>query len=170
MPRRFFQRNSFEAVCFLLQNRRFCPTLKSAVLSHFRNRRFCLIFKIGGFVSFSKSAVLSHLKSAVLSCPLEEYLSYCVHQKQAWLPLLSSSDAFQLNLDWQFSVEHLGAYALKNSLAKIEAWTKSTPKLNITHFHIFLEVFEILWKFTSQRIQFSTALWKFRIIRLESSP
>ena len=34
----------------LLQNRR--PTLKSAVLSRFRNRRFCLVFEIGGFVSF----------------------------------------------------------------------------------------------------------------------
>ena len=50
---------------------------KLAVLSHFKiggfvplyNRRFCLIFEIGDFVSFSKSAVLSHLKSAVLSCP-----------------------------------------------------------------------------------------------------
>ena len=36
---------------------------KSAVLSHFRNRRFCLIFEIGGFVSFSKSAVLSRLQN-----------------------------------------------------------------------------------------------------------
>ena len=50
------------AFCSLLQNRRFCPTLETAVLSHFRNRRFCLIIKIGGFVSFSKSAVLSHSK------------------------------------------------------------------------------------------------------------
>ena len=49
--------------------------LKSAVLSRFRNARFCLVFEIGGFVSFkigcfvsfSKSADLSHLKSAVLS-------------------------------------------------------------------------------------------------------
>ena len=57
------------AFCFLLQNRPSCPNLKSAVLSHFkigdfvsfsksavlshfRNRRFCLIFEIGGFVSF----------------------------------------------------------------------------------------------------------------------
>ena len=39
-------------VCYLLQNRWFCPTSKSAVLSHFRNRRFCPIFKIGCFVSF----------------------------------------------------------------------------------------------------------------------
>ena len=57
------------AFCSLLQNRRFCPTLETAVLSHFRNRRFCLIFEIGGFVPFPKSAILSHLKSALLSCP-----------------------------------------------------------------------------------------------------
>ena len=31
------------------------PTLKSVVLSHFGNRRFCLIFEIGGFVLFQKS-------------------------------------------------------------------------------------------------------------------
>ena len=37
-------------VCSLLQNRRFCPSVKSA---------FCLIFEIGGFVSSPKSAVLS---------------------------------------------------------------------------------------------------------------
>ena len=61
----------------LSQNRPFCPTLKSAVLSHFRNRRFCPIFEIGGFVSFEigdfvpfpKSAILSHLNLALLSCP-----------------------------------------------------------------------------------------------------
>ena len=29
-----------------------CSFRKSAVLSHFRNRRFCLIFEIGGTVSF----------------------------------------------------------------------------------------------------------------------
>ena len=43
-------------------NRRLRPTLKSAVLSHYQNRRFYLIIKIGGFVPFSKSAVLSHSK------------------------------------------------------------------------------------------------------------
>ena len=47
----------------------FVSFTKSAVLSHFRNRRFRLIFGIGGFVSFSESAILSHLKSALLSCP-----------------------------------------------------------------------------------------------------
>ena len=40
------------AICSLLQNRPSCPTLKSAILSHFRDQRFCLIFEIGGFVSF----------------------------------------------------------------------------------------------------------------------
>ena len=38
--------------CSPLQNRRFCPTLNSAVLSHFKNRRFCPVSKIGSFVSF----------------------------------------------------------------------------------------------------------------------
>ena len=37
-----------------------------AVGSLFQNRRFCLIFEIGGFVPFPKSAVFSHLKSVVL--------------------------------------------------------------------------------------------------------
>ena len=79
MPRRFYQRNNFEGSLFSFT--------KSAVLSHFKiggfvsfqNRRFCLNFKIGGFVSFSKPAVLSHLKSAVLSCPPFDYLLFhCV--------------------------------------------------------------------------------------------
>ena len=35
---------------------------KSAILSRFQNRRFCPVFKIGDFVPFSKSAVLSHSK------------------------------------------------------------------------------------------------------------
>ena len=52
----------------LVQNRRFSP-LKSAVLTHFQNQRFCLIFEIGGFVRFPKTALLFHLKSAILSCP-----------------------------------------------------------------------------------------------------
>ena len=73
----FLKETILIALCSLLQNRRFRPTLESAVLSHFGNRRFGLILEIGGFVSvkiagfvsFSKSAVLSHLKSAVLSCP-----------------------------------------------------------------------------------------------------
>ena len=47
-------------ILFSLQNRRFYLTLESAVLSHFR---------IGGFVPFPKSAVSSHLKLVVLSCP-----------------------------------------------------------------------------------------------------
>ena len=64
------------AICPLLQNRRFCLIFEiggfvlfpeSAVLSHFWNRRFCFIFGIGGFVPFPKLAILSHLKSAVLS-------------------------------------------------------------------------------------------------------
>ena len=38
-------------VCSLLQNRWFCATLNSAVLSHFRSRRFCPVSEIGGFVS-----------------------------------------------------------------------------------------------------------------------
>ena len=41
------------AICSLLQNRPSCPPLKSAVLSH---------FKIGDFVSFSRSAILSHFR------------------------------------------------------------------------------------------------------------
>ena len=41
-----------------------------AICSLLQNRRFCLIFGIGGFVPFPKSAILlSHLKSALLSCP-----------------------------------------------------------------------------------------------------
>ena len=43
------------AICSLLQNRPSCPTLKSAIMSHFRNRRFCPIFEIGGSVSFKIS-------------------------------------------------------------------------------------------------------------------
>ena len=65
----FIRETILMAMCSFLQNRPYCPTLKSAVLSHFiigdfvsfsksailshfRNRRFCLIFEIGGFVSF----------------------------------------------------------------------------------------------------------------------
>ena len=44
---------------------------KSAVLSHFRNRRFYLIFEIGGFVSFSESAVLSHFRNRRF-CPISK--------------------------------------------------------------------------------------------------
>ena len=40
----------------------FVSLSKSAILSRFQNRRFCPVFKIGDFVSFSKSAVLSHSK------------------------------------------------------------------------------------------------------------
>ena len=60
MPKRFYQRNDFD-------DRLFSFT-KSAVLFHFESRRFCLILKNGVFVSLLKSAALSHLKSAVLSC------------------------------------------------------------------------------------------------------
>ena len=34
-----------------------------AVRYHLQNWRFCLIYKVGGFVSFTKSAVLSHLQN-----------------------------------------------------------------------------------------------------------
>ena len=37
------------SIC-IVTNRRFCPTLKSVVLSHYQNRRFCTVFKIGCFV------------------------------------------------------------------------------------------------------------------------
>ena len=60
-PRRFYQWNNLHSNLFSFR--------KSAVLSLFRNRRFCLIFEIGGFVSFSESGILSHLKSALLPCP-----------------------------------------------------------------------------------------------------
>ena len=55
-----------------INNRRFCLVLinggfvsfaKSAVLSHSQNRRFCLVFRIGDIVSLSKSVVLSRLKN-----------------------------------------------------------------------------------------------------------
>ena len=45
MPRRFYQRNNFEGSLFSFT--------KSAVLSHFRNGRSYLIFKVGAFVSFN---------------------------------------------------------------------------------------------------------------------
>ena len=65
----FIRETTVMAICSLLQNRPSCPTLKSvvlsrfkvgdfvsfsrsAVLSHFQNRLFCFIFEIGGFFSF----------------------------------------------------------------------------------------------------------------------
>ena len=49
----FIRETTLMTICSLPQNRPSCPTLKSAVLSH---------FKIGDFVSFSRSAVLSHFR------------------------------------------------------------------------------------------------------------
>ena len=40
-------------------------------MSHFRNQRFCLIFGISGFVSFSESAVLSHFRNRRF-CPVSK--------------------------------------------------------------------------------------------------
>ena len=40
------------AFCSVLQNRRFFPTLESAILSHFRNQRFSPVYEIGRFASF----------------------------------------------------------------------------------------------------------------------
>ena len=48
----FIKETILMEVFSLLQKLRFCPILKSAVLSRIRNRRRCLIFEIGGFVSF----------------------------------------------------------------------------------------------------------------------
>ena len=51
----FIRETILMAICsFFLQNRLYCPTLKSPVLSH---------FIIGDFVSFSKSAILSHFRN-----------------------------------------------------------------------------------------------------------
>ena len=38
-------------------------TILIAICSLLQNRRFCLIFETGGFVSFLKSAVLSRLQN-----------------------------------------------------------------------------------------------------------
>ena len=52
---------------------------KLAVLSHYQNRRFCPIFKIGDFVPFLKAAVLSQSKiGGFVSHPLN---SICLPNK-----------------------------------------------------------------------------------------
>ena len=65
----------------LLQNRRFCPTLQSAVLSQFRNRRFCPISENGDFVAFKIGCfVLPPLFCHWVLCPDTHFLVF-VHFK-----------------------------------------------------------------------------------------
>ena len=56
----FIRETTLIVICSLLQNPRFCPTLKSAVLSHLRNPRFFLIFEIRGFFSFKIDCFVLH--------------------------------------------------------------------------------------------------------------
>ena len=57
-------------------NRRFSPTLKSAVLSH---------FKIGGFVSISKLAILSRFPNRLFCPTLKSAILSRIRLFQSWV-------------------------------------------------------------------------------------
>ena len=99
------------AVCSLSQNRPSCRTLKlavlshfkiggfvsfskSAVLSHFRNRRFCLIFKIGGFVSFKIGCFVLPPKITIcFSTPIQKNnILHCIKALLCTVTALDESD------------------------------------------------------------------------------
>ena len=61
-------------------NRRFCPILKSAVLSHYQNWRFCPVFKIGCFVS-SKLAILSRFQNRLFCLTLKSAVLSRIHER-----------------------------------------------------------------------------------------
>ena len=109
-------------------------------MSRFQNRRFCPVSKIGGFVPFPKSAVLSHLKSAVLSCP---------HKK---LPFLPFFETYSWKIIIRFDLVSEKVRRLKNlsisSIMTASKWMGFITSSTYLTFAVKIQETMFNWNFT----------------------
>ena len=76
----FFKETILMAVCSLLHNGRFCPTLKSTALSHSQNRHALCSNKFPAlFVSFNKNRVFGD----VMLFMVTDFPRFCLFQSES---------------------------------------------------------------------------------------